>query len=206
MANKQKIFIFSLLLLVSCHSVYYPGTNNISLLSSRYNGNISFNAGKNGFLLQNAFSPLNNLGIQTNFIYLSRVKNNISYGTKYGEFSLGYYNKFNSYNWEIYSGYGRGINTDNQDTAKIRKVFVQPQIGWQNDFFRLGVSSKISIITLKAGNIYRMPAFEPSFLLSMGYKHIFFNMQPGISFIPIHSFPDMKTIYFSISLGVNFKF
>ncbi len=206
MANKQKIFIFSLFLLLSCQSTYYPGTNNISLLSNRYEGNISFNAGKNGFLLQSAFSPLNNFGIQTNFIYLSRVKNNIPYGTKYGEFILGYYNKFNSYNWEIYSGYGRGLNIYNQDTTKIRKVFIQPQIGWQSDFFRLGASSKISLITMSGQNIYRMPAFEPSFLLSMGYKHTFFNIQPGISFIPIHSFPDMKTLYFSISLGINFKF
>jgi len=201
------ILVF-IIFLTSCQSLYYPQKTNIPLFTQKKQSEIDLSIGNNGFALLSSYSPINNFGTQINLYYINFFKDSLIYGTKEIYLSLGYWNKYkNKFIWEIYTGIGKGVNLYKGDSIKTNSMFVQPNIGWRDENFILGFSTKLNLNNMNLNNQkYIIPAFEPNLLLGLGYKHIYFSVSSGLSFIPIKKTPEIKTLYLSLSCGIKFKF
>ena len=175
-------------LLVSCtHYHYTPNTNNVPLLKSKGEGKINANYYStdeaDGGELQGAFAIGKHTGIMVNVLSAGSDHSISSefYDEEYGrgyyaEAGVGYFTPVNNSKWifETYTGFGIGSiknGYSNSETARtgIKKIFVQPSIGYAGKGLEFALSSKLSWVNLNIRNSTVTAANNWADLLPINY-------------------------------------
>jgi hypothetical protein len=242
----MKIFIFLCAIsfsLASCYHVYYaPNTVNAPMLSEknelRVNALVSNGAESDyyGGELQLAYAVQKHLGIMVNGLAGGKEENTGSYNEKgngsYGEIGAGYFGKIDPKGkWiaEIYGGFGLGSVTNDyglSDHSKVavKKLFVQPAIGFRSKFFEAAFVPRIAFVNWKVKEEFIFSPehdydlqdlqrirnnphflnFEPGILLRAGGEY--FKVQAGLSFSNLHAtaYSDLyESANGSIGISIN---
>ena len=156
------ITVSILLTLFACSPKYYvPNTQNVPLLSSKGQTNLSVAGTGNQFELQGAHAISNNVGVMVNGAYFrdsgEEDQNGKGSGVL-GEAGLGYFTPVGeNFIFETYGILGVGSvensfslteGTSNIGTlnASIFKAGIQPNFGFSSNFFSIAISSRIAVL------------------------------------------------------------
>lgn len=200
--------------LVSCHVLYVPNSFNSPLLRNKGDGQINFAASLSGFEAQTAYAFTDNFGVMVNGQLLNTTKKDtIEEQRSLVEAGLGYTERFSDNGiFEIFGGAGvgevpadyRNSTYDGKSTSQITRFFVQPGLGFYNDWLDMSILSRLSAVSI--GNETNW-FYEPGFMAKMGYKRLRFYSSIGFS-IPFKASEDRKwnhnPVIFSIGLHFNF--
>ncbi len=219
--NTYKIIPYILFLSVivsSCAYVYFPNRVNAPLLSQKkeFQGNLT--VGTSGADIQFAYSPVKHLGIIASVSYANDDTTKENYDIhKYYDLGVGYYKKLGrKFIFETYAGFGGGnvisqgefLNTTFYSNMNLTKFYLQPAIGYSTNYLNFGITTRLSSVTFHPvyGNedltnkAYFF--FEPALFTSLGYKHIFFTLQLGLSLTNMPSKSYMPVI-FNAGIGIK---
>ncbi len=221
----KKLFPFfaSFILLASCEIAYIPTRLNVPLLQKKHEKQITLAAGLNSNTVQFAYSPAKHYAIAADLSY-SKVSDtgNIQNKTFAISFAPGYYrNIYKNFFFEIYPGleYYQNFNVsyfiNGYDTTSVKLLnfYLQPNIGWQNQYFRIAFTLQFNY--LQSLNYYyslqdsiknpKTFSITPAITAWVGYKFAYFTWQLGYSF---HTNSTFKQISFPFifNFGVTFKF
>jgi len=208
------VFLLLWIAFTSCHVLYVPNSFNSPLLRNRGDGQVNLAAGAAGYEVQVAYAITDKIGVMANGQSLeSTKKDTITEHRTLCELGFGYTEKYSDNGiFEIYGGGGIGnVPADFKDsyydgtqTTQIKRFFVQPGIGFFNDWLDLSVVSRFSAANI--GNETNL-FFEPGVSFKMGYKRIRFCSSVGLSF-PFKPSRDRNWDYnpviFSVGIHLNF--
>lgn len=207
------IGIFLLFSSQACHrNIYTPNAHNVPLFQEK--GDVQMNLGFSN--IQAALAVSDNVGVMFNTQLGTKgySESILSIGedqsTKRNLFELGggYFNKLDSdFVFEVYAGAGLGkISFDNREdmvfdkyNAKSSRLFLQPGIGYSNDFIDLAFSLRFTHLNFHNADIseyvynpeesyftdndlnqldkHAYSFVEPAVTLRLGLKHVKLHMQ-----------------------------
>ena len=245
MIKKKNLFIQILgisLIAQSCNIMYTPNMQNVPLLTEKN----EVRATLGPFDYQAAYAVTDNIGVMLNGQYHTRNTNTYDY--TYGENSLdnsksslieggvGYIGKLSENSvFEVYGGYGGGKNstfdkyTDyttgaflrkESFSAKTNRFFIQPSIGFTNEYFDVAFSSRLLILNYsnidtlnytplmlvdqKLLNIDKesFVFIEPAITIRGGYKWVKFQAQMMYSY-KYNSTP-LSYMPLTVTFGIHF--
>jgi hypothetical protein len=204
-------------ILNGCIPCYYaPNAQNIPLFNEKNDANISgsfrFGNQSTGFDLQVAHAVTNHFGWMCNYNHwgglwsewsMNAQDHSIEYRGDHFELGVGYFTLLNdNLIFETYGGFGWSSVRNDYEGRKESKIkglryFVQPAIGWKNDFFSIGGSMRflgldynhfeLTGITLPYENLDEVMDnpftvfFEPALTLRAGFEHLMFQLQGSYS-------------------------
>ncbi len=200
MNNKTILFLSLIILATSCKVMYVPNMVNVPLFKEKneFRGTVSLSD------YQFAYAPIKNIGLMANgYVRNSSFTNLANYSTSRNLFEggVGYFKPLNEgFVFETYAVGGVGnLNYNNSDTynsnttnnkysAGFTRFFIQPSIGYTNDFVDIAFSTRIvqlgfnsvkydgytaqdlekeEILNLDKTKYYFI---EPTFTIRLGYK------------------------------------
>lgn len=180
-----KLHLYRLLLaimiinLASCHVLYVPNSFNSPLLRNKNDAQVNLAAGISGFEAQTAYALSDNVGVIANGQLLRTTqKDTIKEQRTLIELGLGYTEKVtDSGIFEIYGGGGLGnvpadfknISYDGKATTRLTRFFIQPGLGFYNDWLDISILSRLSAVNIGDETNW---FYEPGFMAKMGYKRI----------------------------------
>jgi len=212
----------------SCvHYYYAPSTNNVPLFKEKNEGRIQASSAStatqgnentaNGFELQTAYAIGNHTALQLNMLHVSDDEDEGSGSGTYLEAAGGYFKALGAHrHWvfETYGGFGYGGVKNvfsNETTAKtsIKKLFLQPSIGFTSKYFDAALSSKFSLAdlgyvnsnlskdndpddydyveSLRGGKSYFL--WEPGLMLRGGFPNVKLSVQVTYSIFDVNKYP-----------------
>ena len=211
----NKLILFALCVcLGSCHVLYVPNSFNSPLLRNKGDGQINLAVGLSGYEAQAAYAITDNFGVMVNGHLLNSMKKDtIEEQRSLIEFGLGYTDRFSDNGiFEIFGGAGvgevpadyRNSTYDGKSTAQIKRFFVQPGLGFYNDWLDVSILSRLSAVSI--GNETNW-FYEPGFMAKVGYKRLRFCSSVGLS-IPFKASEDRKWNHnpLILSIGLHFNF
>ena len=253
MIKKKKLFIQILgisLIAQSCNIMYTPNMQNVPLLTEKN----EVRATLGPFDYQAAYAVTNNIGVMLNGQYHTRNTNSYDYTNESNslnnskstliEGGIGFIGKLSENSvFEVYGGYGMGKNStfdkytdyttgslvrEESFTAKTNRFFLQPSIGFTNEYFDIAFSSRLMVLNFSnidtlnytslmlvdqdLLNIDKEPFvfIEPAVTMRVGYKWVKFQAQMMYSFkynaTPLNYMPLTMTIGVHFDLAPrNFK-
>ncbi|HOZ15264.1 MAG TPA: hypothetical protein PK784_10780 [Tenuifilaceae bacterium] len=198
----------------SCHMLYVPNSFNSPLLRNKGDGQINVTTGISGFEVQTAYAITDNVGIMANGQVLKTTEHDtLKQQRTLFELGLGYTEKFSDNGiFEIFGGAGVGevpadyrkIDYDGVSTTQITRYFIQPGLGFYNDWLDISILSRLSAVSIGGETNW---FYEPGFMAKMGYKRLRFYSCIGLS-IPFEKYDDQKWNHNPImfSIGIHFNF
>lgn len=216
MKNSAIIFI-AFLLLQSCSPfLYIPSPSNTPLLQEKneIKANLNWKSQQIGYALTD------HIGLIASNKFQNRSSgNDTSFYTRHGgyltEIGAGYFGQLNEHTiHEYFAGVGYGRTTFEGDYSdaisstgpqihsyqfNTLKFFVQPEVGWVNEYFETGISSRFTFLKPMNLETQKMSSnkkafygldsltmktwvyWEPSVTLRGGYKYVKFQFQPLLS-------------------------
>lgn len=205
------ILLFSI---SSCKMLYVPNSFNSPLLRNKGDGQINVAGGISGIEAQTAYAITNKFGIMANGQVLNSTQDDtLKERRTLFELGAGFTEKFSDNGiFEIFGGAGVGtvpadyrkIDYDGYSTTQITRYFIQPGIGFFNDWLDMSILSRLSAVSIGGETNW---FYEPGFMAKMGYKRLRFYSCVGIS-VPFKRYDDQKwnhnPVMFSIGLHFNF--
>lgn len=208
MTTKHKLFFLlafvSLTTLSSCVTLYTPNMVNTPMFSNKGQVDLNLGIGK-GFNTQIAVAASDHLGLMGNALFInSNNTNSRLHKESFAELGLGYFTKLSEEGagrFEIYSGIGSGATNDNigstssfepEASCKYFKFFLQPAIGFTNDYFTTSFALRFSSIAISninytnkkttTGTDETLSLLEPALTLKAGGKYVKPILQIAYSF------------------------
>lgn len=225
----KNLITFSLLfmMLSGCFKTYYyyiPNKQNIMEVKEKGDINFSYSSGAKSTESYNlGYSITNNIAINSQLFTMSENEGDRKPNeTVLFNNEIIVYKAYKNFYPAINIGYSKGKlyrHTEDFD-LRMRTFYIQPSIGYSNDYFDLGFSCKIS------NNYYNLQMFnpnstvnydfqdvgsrefhfyEPAFTLGVGYKNIKLRVQS----INTYQFNSSKmnlydnNLYLSLNLNIN---
>lgn len=212
--TRKWVFLITGICLASCHVLYVPNSFNSPLLRNKGDGQINLAAGASGFEAQTAYAVTDNLGLMLNGQLLNSTKDDsVKEQRSLVEMGIGFSERFSDNGiFEIYGGAGvgevpadyRNSTYDGKSTAPITRYFIQPGLGFYNDWLDISILSRLSAVRIGGETNW---FYEPGFMAKMGYKRLRFYTCMGFS-IPFQNYEERKwnhsPVMFSIGLHFNF--
>lgn len=217
--NIPKLYCLLAIFLVfqGCKITYIPNTFNSPLLRNR--GDAQFNAwaGSSGLEAQTAVAVTDNLGLMVNgqFQQNKRTEDDVEVTEKRTlvEGAVGYTERFSDMGiFEIYAGGGvgkvpakfRNITWDGPPDITFNRWFIQPALGFCNDWLDFSVVNRLSLVDIGPQKNW---FYEPGVVGKIGYKRIRLVGCFGFSF-PLRGhdqrYWDNQFVTISVGLHVNF--
>lgn len=199
------LFLVSALLFTSCRTVYAPNAVNAPLLQERG----EFKAAIANNNIQLATAVTDHVGVMANGYLNSFTSDDKTFKNngKGAEIGIGYFaHSPNRITYEAYGGAGfynvriRESNETKTFDADAMKYFVQPAVGWVNQYFEVALSPRLTIMKYQKPGIMgyssqeqkdnffdivdqKAHAFiEPTITVRGGYRFIKLQLQYGYSY------------------------
>lgn len=211
------IIIIAGIMLSSCAPAYVPNVINSPMFTEKGDVSISGYSGTSGVDAHLAGAITNHVGLMLNGSFDDHTNDSTDSFHKHQflEFAPGYFTKINRFSvFEIYGGYGFGEIESQYDgsifysytKADFSRYFLQPGIGFVNNFVNLGVSTRFAYVTIKQNDLTESAFFiEPALSAKFGYKWVMFCGQFGFAY-PFDSENvgfEYEPFIFSLGLQVN---
>lgn len=215
---KAIIGIGTLLFLTSCNHYFYVPAVQAPLFTEKneFRAAASQGYGDEGSIettnIQLAYSITKNISVMTDFMYVEgglESTGDYSHGGKgnYFDGAMGYYKLLDkNFVFEVHGGLGYSNQQHFYESKKadlsLRKIFVQPSIGFTHDYFDIAFTPLISNVyyyninnSLFSGNyvydgineLSRQRSYfflEPAITIRVGWKYV----KVQVQFIGIHNF------------------
>ncbi|MCF8298748.1 MAG: hypothetical protein K9J13_14465 [Saprospiraceae bacterium] len=214
MKNKLNFLILLLVAIVisSCNVMYMPNMENVPLMQEK--GDMKFNLSTTNaqasYAITDKLAVMANGYKRTNSWHNAGDLDSLNWEYKSDRFlvegGLGYYKQLSEdVIFEVYGGGGFGqIAFDNFDldfdldrkfSANMTRYFVQPNIGYKNDYVEFAFSSRLTALKfsgittqdytiqeLKNDDLFQLDVptyffFEPAFTIRLGYKWVKLHFQ-----------------------------
>jgi len=202
------------IILASCHVLYVPNNFNSPLLRNKGDGQVNLAYGVSGFDIQTAYAITNRIGVMANGqLLLSTSYDTIKEQRTLAELGLGFTERYSDKGmFEIFGGIGTGIvpadfknsTYEGKETTQLTRIFVQPSLGFYNDWLDMSIISRLSAVTIAHETNW---FYEPGFMAKVGYKHFRFYTCMGLS-IPFnkatHRNWNNNPLIFSAGIHINF--
>ncbi|MEY1640405.1 hypothetical protein [Tenuifilum osseticum] len=205
------------LMLQACKIAYVPNTFNSPLLRNKGDAQFNVWGGSSGLEAQAAAAVTDNIGLMVNgqFQQDKKVENDIEVTEKWKlvEGAIGYTERFSDMGiFEIYAGGGvgqvpakfRNITWDGPPDITFNRWFIQPALGFCNDWLDFSVVNRLSLVDISPQKNW---FYEPGIVGKIGYKRIRLVGCFGFSF-PLRGhdkrYWDNQFVTISVGLHVNF--
>lgn len=201
-------------ILASCKILYVPNTFNSPLLRNK--GDMQLNAliGIPGIEAQTALAVTDRIGLMANGQLLKQTnKDSQIVKRTLIEGGIGYTERFSDKGiFEIFAGGGVGSvpakfrdqTWDGVQTATLKRYFVQPALGFCNDWLDFSIVSRLSLVDIGP---QRNWFYEPGIVSKLGYKRL--RVLASLSFsIPFRKAEDRvwDNMPVTFSVGMHFNF
>ncbi|HOK61677.1 MAG: hypothetical protein WBJ36_02045 [Tenuifilum sp.] len=205
------------LILQACKIAYIPNTFNSPLLRNKGDAQLNIWAGSAGIEAQTAVAVTNSIGLMVNGQLQQNKKTEndveVTEQRKYVEGAIGYTERFSDMGiFEFYAGGGvgqvpakfRSITWDGPQTIAYNRWFIQPALGFCNDWLDFSVVSRLSLVDIGPQKNW---FYEPGIVGKIGYKRLRFVGCFGLS-IPLreHDKRYWDNLPFTISIGLHLNF
>ncbi len=218
--NKALLCMLLLVLLLqACNIAYIPNTFNSPLLRNKGDAQVNAWVGSTGFEGQAAVAITDNIGIILNGQYLQSKQEDddgdieLIEKHKLLEGAVGYTERFSDMGiFEIYAGGGVGMAPTNfrdiiwngDQDVRFNRWFIQPALGFCNDWLDLSVVSRLSLVDIGPQKNW---FYEPGIVGKLGYKRLRFVGNIGFS-VPLRDYDkrywDSAPVTFSLGVHLNF--
>jgi len=211
------LFFFALCLTACSPRYYTPDTHNIPLISEKGETNLSLSGSTERIEFQASHGITNHIAVKANGGFYGPVRfNNLDYdyedeidgSGRFIEFGAGYFNRINEgWIFETYGIFGIGSVKNkqmvNQDfgvditeniSAKIRRIGIQPNIGFKNEDFLFAFSSRFVNLSYQdiKGDLVFEQVDQQDYLLN---NNSLFLIEPAVSFGVIFNKVDIRLQY-----------
>lgn len=214
--------------LYSCRAVFYvPNSVNTPLFTQKGDFNVNGNLGANGYDLQAAYAPTNEIGVILNSSFADRSSDSSSNYHKHLliESGVGYYKTLgNNGRFEIFGGGGLSkvegsysyteLFTNNRITDRVNgkyyRLFIQPSIGVNTTAFQGSFSLRAAYLQTSRLKINNKPNYlssyliEPVITLKGGVKRLKTCLQFGVS-VPTDYNEDFRNRWLILNLGISYQ-
>ncbi|QKG81096.1 hypothetical protein [Tenuifilum thalassicum] len=219
MKNLLRLFFIAFSLTISsCKISYIPNSFNSPLLRNKGDGQLNTQIGISGVEVQSAYAVTDNLGLILNGQIIKRNDKESELGivTKKQtlfEGGIGYTEKFSDSGiFEFFAGGGAGVVPANFRTIEwtgpaeisYQRYFIQPAIGFFNEFIDFSVVSRLALVNMGPQKNW---FYEPGAVLKIGYRRVRFVGNMGFS-IPFRKYDERywDNFPFTLSVGIHFNF
>lgn len=201
-------------ILTSCHLLYVPNNFNSPLLRNKGDAQANLAFGVSGYEAQTAYAISDNIGIMANGQLLySTNYDSIKEKRTLAELGVGYTERYSDNGmFEIFAGGGFGnvpadfkySTYDGTQTTQLTRFFVQPSLGFFNDWLDMSIISRLSAVSIGGETNW---FYEPGFMAKIGYKRYRFYSCMGFS-IPMNKATERSwnnnPFIFSVGIHINF--
>jgi hypothetical protein len=207
----------------SCTTVYIPTEVNTPVFRQEHQFTAGVSVSEAGMGLETGFAITKSIGVMAEGSYLNNNSGDVHNFMRYGEFGLGYFNKFKrESSIEIFSGigfaYARSTDTkfNYAESGYYNKIFLQPDICYSIGEMDFIIALKMSLIKFtKYSYSHDQTAetnvepsafeFQPAFTLRFGAPFFKIRMQIGASNVSVTEGPDFERMIFGGALGIVIK-